>query len=158
MNITQETRRAVYGQDCRKVFCNILRIDHAGLAAPLGFIDNTRGVTSGGMPYEPRGFDFTPPAPDSEDSSATIAIDDVDRVLARAFQTIEGGSAEVSVSMIRFDEPDITVDGPYRYKAIGFSKSSSSGQARISLSRLMPLDANASRVRYAPSTFPGLYG
>lgn len=158
MTITQEARKAVYNQNCSKVFCNILSIEHPSLDSPLRYIDNTQGVTSGDMVYEPRGFDFTPPSPDSEDDSATIAIDDVDRVLSKAFQTMERGCAETSVSMIRFDEPDVVIDGPYRYKVIGFTKSSASGQVRLSLSRLAPLDANASRAKYTASEFPGLYG
>lgn len=158
MTITQETRKAIYDQNCSKVFCNILKIEHDSIGEPLRFADNNRKIVFGGFPYEPRGFDFTPPAPHSEDAAASISIDDVDRVLARFFQSIESGCAILSICLIRADEPDVVMDGPYRYSVTGFRKASASGQATLSLSRMMPLDANASGTRYTAASFPGLYG
>ncbi|MBR5098370.1 MAG: DUF1833 family protein [Spirochaetales bacterium] len=158
MIITQETRKAIYDQNCSKVFCNIMKIEHDDLENPLRFIDNTQGIVFGGYEYEPRGFDFTPPAPQSEDAAANISIDDTDRVLARAFQSIGSGCAILSICLIRADDPDVVMDGPYRYKVTGFRKASATGQATLALSRLMPLDANASGTKYTAMTFPGLYG
>ena len=158
MIITQETRKAIYDQNCSKVFCNLMKIEHESLESPLRFVDNTQGVAFGGAAYEPRGFDFTPPAPGAEDAAATISIDDVDRTLARVFQTIEGGCAVLSICLIRADEPEVVIDGPYRYKVTGFRTISSTGKASLSLSRLMPLDANASGTKYTAMTFPGLFG
>lgn len=156
--MTDETKKALYAQDCAKVFCNAMSISHASFHDDMRFVDNTQALAIDGACYEARGFDFVPPAPSSDDASAEIRIDDTDRVLSQAFQQMPGGEALLSIGMVRADEPDIWVDGPYEYKVESFAKDSASGTAALSLSRLAPLDCEASGMRYTAAAFPGLFG
>lgn len=156
--ITINTKKALYAQDCNKVFCNALSLRNASFQDDLRFVDNTQALIIEGATYVARGFDFVPAAPSSDDASAEVSIDDVDRVLSQAFQQLPGGETRLSIGMVRADEPDIWVDGPYEYKVETFAKDSASGMATLSLSRLAPLDCSASVMRYTAAAFPGLFG
>ena len=154
MILTSETKAALYASECTRVFCNVLTIEHPDLGSPLKFIDNDQDVSQ----WHARGFDFTPPAPGAQDEGATVAIDDVDRLLAERFQTMGDEAATASIGLVDVQDPDSMVDGPYRYKVVSFSKSSADGRATLSLQRLASLDCNASRLVYDATSFPGLFG
>ncbi len=154
MIITKETKQAIYSTECKTVFCNVLILQHPDFESDFNFIDNTEDI---GL-YSARGFDFTPPTYGSVDEASTITIDDVDRTLAKAFQEIGNTAATAQVGLIDAQNPEILIDGPYRYKVISFSKSSSDGKATLSLQRLAILDCKASTKTYSATVFPGLFG
>ncbi len=154
MIITKETKQAIYSTECKTVFCNVLILQHPDFEKDLKFIDNTEDI---GL-YSARGFDFTPPTYGSVDEASTITIDDVDRVLAKAFQEIGNDAATAQVGLIDTENPEIMIDGPYKYKVVSFSKSSSDGKVTLSLQRLAILDCKASAKTYSATVFPGLFG
>ena len=154
MIISRETKAAIYATECNKVFCNVLVLEHSDFEKTLKFVDNTEDI---GV-YSARGFDFTPPAPGAQDEASTITIDDVDRVLAKAFQEIGNDAATAQVGLIDAQNPETMIDGPYKYKIESFSKSSSDGKVTLSLQRLATLDCNVSAKTYNATIFPGLFG
>ena len=154
MIIIKETKKAIYSTECKTVFCNVLILQHPDFEKDLRFIDNTEDI---GL-YSARGFDFTPPAYGSVDEASTISIDDVDRTLANVFQGIGSEAATAQIGLIDTENPETMIDGPYRYKVVSFSKSSSDGKATLSLQRLAILDCKASAKTYSATVFPGLFG
>ena len=154
MIITKETKQAIYSTECKTVFCNVLILQHPDFEKDLRFIDNTEDI---GL-YSARGFDFTPPAHGSVDEASTISIDDVDRTLANVFQEIGSEAVTAQVGLIDTENPETLIDGPYRYKVVSFSKSSSDGKATLSLQRLAILDCQASAKTYSATVYPGLIG
>ena len=84
----------------------LLKIDHADLAAPILVVNNRVDITSGGDVYI--GFPFELVLPDSlEDAPprARLRISNVSREIAQAIRSIST-PADVTIELARQDDPD----------------------------------------------------
>ncbi len=152
-----EALKELYLPQTTAVFGNILRIEHASWDVPMLYVANTEDIVVSGETFVARDFSFTPPDSSSEDDSAQITIDDVDRTLAWALQQVTSG-VTVTLSCIRLDQPSIRIDGPYSYSLDSFKKDSASGKATLELTRQGFLNYTASKDSYTNLLFPGVFG
>lgn len=152
--ITNTTKKELLAQETGEVFCNLLVLSHPSWSMPLRFVDDTQGITIGGVAYEAKGFDFTPPDADASDATATVEIEDVDRRIMTVLQRSED-APEITLSCVRRSEPDTPVDGPYSYDLSNLS-AGGKGTLKLSLVRKSALSYNASPASYTNINFPGL--
>lgn len=152
--ITPATRKELLAQETGEVFCNLVVFSHPSWTAPLRFVDDTVGIMVGGVAYAARGFDFNPPDADASDASATVEIEDVDRLITARLQSLEG-TPEITLSCIRRGDPASPVDGPYAYDLSGMTQGGK-GTVKLSLVRRSMLSYNASPSSYSNVNFPGL--
>ncbi|WP_320130247.1 hypothetical protein [uncultured Sphaerochaeta sp.] len=152
--ITNTTKEALLAQSTAKIFCSVLRITGTGIE--FCFVDNNGSVNISGTVYSPRGFDFSPPDPQSDDGTSTVTIEDVDRDLMYVLQETED-PVSIAIGYIRFDDPSVYIDGPYDYNLENLT-SSGDGSLKLELSKQSRLGFSASRIAYTATEFPGLFG
>ena len=114
-SVSTAFKTAVYKQQTGEAPMFLLEIDHADLAVPLRFVNNTEDVTSDSNVYTAFPFEISLPS-DREDQLPTVvlAIDNIDRTLVETIRNISSPPT-ASVSVIMASDPDTIEAGPYEF-------------------------------------------
>lgn len=109
MTVSTTFKAAFYQQQTDEVDLAIIEIDHADLASPLRFVNNTENITSGGDEYLAAGFDIKLP---DDDGHTTISVCNIDRVMVQTIRSISSRPT-ITLSVVLASDPDTVELGPY---------------------------------------------
>jgi hypothetical protein len=147
------TKAALFAQETGSAFWYLLELSHASLATPLRFCTNNEKIARLGEDWFPTWFEITLPAETSEQQTkATITIENIDRTLVDALQTLDG---PLDVKIYITPSHDTSTIGPFRFKwrETDWDAQSIKGSLEPNdlLNELWPKD------EFIPSKFPGLF-
>lgn len=121
--ISATALQAVLAQQTDVIILTLVEIDHADLASPLRFVNNTENVTLSGNTYTAAAFDFRMPD-DVEDNipMAQISLDNVDRQIIEAVRPLNT-APDITVYVCLLDEGTMSCSieiGPLSFKLKSF--------------------------------------
>lgn len=135
-------------------FLVLLEIDHADLADPLRFVNNTEDVTSNGESYTAFPFDISLPT-DSDESPprARLVIDNVSREIGEVIRDLDTAPT-ITIYVIRmddFDAVEITLPS-FTLRNVQYDVMQVSGELELEDLTREPFPART----FSPAEFPGL--
>lgn len=114
--ISQSALQAMLAQQTDEVVLVALQIDHADMAAPLKFVNDTQDLTRADGEYI--GFPFQIKFPeDTEDNTpqVSIVIDNVDQRVIKEIRALQG-PPDITIEIILRSQPDTPEVGPLTMK------------------------------------------
>lgn len=157
--VSQTALRAILSQQTGKVFLACLTIDHADLASPLRFVNNTEAITFDSNEYSPAAFEFQAPD-DSENNvpEAQITIDNVDRQIIEAIRPLKlAPDIEVNIVMFTDHQTEPSVEmGPLEFKLREFNYNAEIIRGSLRYDETF-LNATFPKDRITPTTTPGIF-
>lgn len=146
---------AIYAQETREVFLELLTITHAALPSPIRLVNNPTDVTSRGNVYIRFPFLMRFHADQNEEiPNAELQTDNVSQELLVALRAISG-RAIVVAEMVLASSPDVVEYGPMTYKLIGFAGDAT--QLTLTLSYEPLTSEPYPSGIFNPTDWPGLF-
>lgn len=154
MTISDTARAQVFAQEGGG-FLELLVIDHADLADPLRFVNNTENVTSNGELYIAYPFKvMLPKDRDKASLSATLTIANVSREIGQVIRQLTSPPT-VAISVIRIDDLD-AVEQEYPVFTLRNAKyDTMTVSGELSVDDMMR--EQYPQRSFTPSEYPGLF-
>lgn len=153
--LSNNAKIAVTSNSTSEVFLPLLKIEHEDLAEDLFFVRNMEQIVSNGNTYLPCAFDINLPAEkDGQINTATLSIDNVDRVIVTAIRSITS-PALITVSIVLASDPDVLEAGPLEFtlRNVSFNAKTVSGDLVYEDRLFLNIPGN----KFDPFLFPGLF-
>jgi hypothetical protein len=153
--MTNAQKNELFAASTRKAYLMICQITGTGVAYRI-VQDSVDHVISG-QTFVHTDFSYSPPDPSAQDSTASVTIDDTDRMLTGLIAG-KRDTLDVTIGVVDSDDMTVYIEGPFEHTVTSKSFSPADGKVTLKLSSLTRLGYNASRYSYGTTEFPGLFG
>jgi hypothetical protein len=155
--LSTEFRTNTQAQQTGAVYLTLLDIDYdSNPSDPLRFVNNFEAITYSGNAYSQLAFNFTMPQDGTENRSASIELDNVDRRVSEFILRIGNEQIYITERLIdASDTEDIVVEitREYTLKNVTITRTMVTGE----LSYMQNLQDAFPKLRKVPSKFPGVF-
>lgn len=153
--ISLQGLQAMLAQQTSEVMLELLVIDHADMASPLRFVNNSESIVSGGNTYEPWPFKAVLPTDDPEqEPRASIQISNIDLSVTIALDQL-ASRPTVTLGVVTLTDPDT-----YEYGPMTFDVADERGDAKTITLDLAFQDLDQEPfpgMSFTPQLFPALF-
>jgi hypothetical protein len=152
---SQPFQESAFAEATGEVWLVLLTIEHADLAEPLRFVNNTENITSNGDAFLAFPFDYVAPDEGNEGAGiGRIRIDNVDRQIAQTIRELQTAPT-VTVQIVLASDPD-TIERELGDLVLA-SASWDKFEVSADLSPLRDHDEPGCSWRFTPGEAPALF-
>lgn len=146
----------LYQQETDVLFVYLLTVNHADLAEPLRFTNNTDNIESNGDLYQAWPFDISlPDQGDDKIPRAQIVFDAADNNMVSVLRSLES-QPSISIAIVDVDDPG-TIEKSFSNMMVVSQAYTSDYSVSLTLGMLDLTQERAQNLRFDKVRFPGLF-